>query len=75
MVKEDTRDFILRLPPELFKQLEREVKNQSTSRTKLVRKVLADYFYWKEHDSDLARDLNSESTKEVAPKARAATQK
>jgi metal-responsive CopG/Arc/MetJ family transcriptional regulator len=67
VVKEITRDFLLRLPPELFKQLEREVKVQKSSRTKLVRKVLADYLNWKEDDRDLDRDLKSERAKEVAP--------
>jgi len=75
MVKEDTRDFILRLPPELFKQLEREVKVQKSSRTKLVRKVLTDYLNEKLTDRDFERDFASESRGEVAPKAKAATQK
>ncbi len=75
MVKEITRDFILRLPPELFKQLEREVKIQKSSRTKLVRQVLADYLNGEELDRDFERDFKSESATEVAPKARAATQK
>jgi metal-responsive CopG/Arc/MetJ family transcriptional regulator len=75
MVKEDTRDFILRLPPELFKQLEREVKIQRSSRTKLVRQVLAEYLRGKELDRDFERDFMSERTKEVAPKAKAATQR
>jgi metal-responsive CopG/Arc/MetJ family transcriptional regulator len=74
MVKEITRDFILRLPPELFKQLEREVKVQRSSRTKLVRQILTQYFNWKEDAHDLERDLKSERAKEVAPKARAAHQ-
>jgi len=74
VVKEITRDFLLRLPPELFKQLEREVKVQKSSRTKLVRKVLTDYLNWKEDDRDLERDLKSERAKEVAPKAKAAHQ-
>jgi len=74
MVKEITRDFILRLPPELFKQLEREVKVQRSSRTKLVRQVLAEYLSGKELDRDFERDFKSERAKEVAPKARAATQ-
>jgi hypothetical protein len=75
MVREITRDFILRLPPELFKQLEREVKVQRSSRTKLVREILTQYFNWKEDARDLERDLKSERAKEVAPKARAAAQK
>ena len=75
MVKEVTKDFILRLPPELFRQLEREVKIQKSSRTKLVRKVLAEYFNGKEVDRDFERDFRSESPKEVAPKAKAAGQK
>jgi len=75
MVKEITKDFILRLPPELFKQLEREVKVQRSSRTKLVRQVLTEYLNGKQLDRDFERDFNSESTKEVAPKAKAATQK
>ena len=74
MVKEITKDFILRLPPELFKQLEREVKVQRSSRTKLVRQVLTEYLNGKQLDRDFERDFNSESTKEVVPKARAATQ-
>jgi hypothetical protein len=75
MVKEVTKDFILRLPPELFRQLEREVKIQKSSRTKLVRKVLAEYLNGKEVDRDFERDFRSESPKEVAPKAKAAGQK
>jgi hypothetical protein len=75
MVKEVTRNFILRLPPELFKQLEREVKVQKSSRTKLVRKVLAEYLNGKELDRTFERDFASESRKEAAPKAKAATQK
>jgi metal-responsive CopG/Arc/MetJ family transcriptional regulator len=74
VVKEITNDFILRLPPELFKQLEREVKVQRSSRTRLVRQVLAEYLNGKELDRDLERDLKSERAKEVAPKARAAAQ-
>ncbi len=68
MAREVTRDFILRLPAELFEQLEWEVKSQRTSRTKLVRQALIEYF----DNRDLARDLKSENAKEVA---RAATQK
>ena len=75
MVKEVTKDFILRLPPELFRQLEREVKIQKSSRTKLVRKVLAEYLNGKELDRDFERDFRSESPKEAAPKAKAAGQK
>ena len=75
MVREITRDFILRLPPELFKQLEREVKVQKSSRTKLVRQVLTEYLNGKQLDRDFERDFKSESAKEVVPKARAATQK
>jgi metal-responsive CopG/Arc/MetJ family transcriptional regulator len=75
MVKEITEDFILRLPPELFKQLEREVKVQRSSRTKLVRQVLTEYLNGKQLDRDFARDFKSENAKEVAPKAKAATQK
>jgi metal-responsive CopG/Arc/MetJ family transcriptional regulator len=75
MVKEDTRDFILRLPPELFKQLEREVKVQKSSRTNLVRKVLTEYLNGKQLDRDFERDFRSESAKVVAPRAKAATQK
>ena len=75
MVKEITEDFILRLPPELFKQLEFEVKIQRSSRTKLVRQVLAEYLNGKALDRDFERDFRSESTKEVAPKAKAATQR
>jgi hypothetical protein len=75
MVKENTKDFILRLPPELFKQLEHEVKMQRSSRTKLVRQVLTEYLNGKQLDRDFERDFKSENTKEVAPKARAATQK
>jgi metal-responsive CopG/Arc/MetJ family transcriptional regulator len=75
VVKEITKDFILRLPPELFKQLEREVKVQRSSRTKFVRQVLTDYLNGKQLDRDFERDFKSESAKEVAPKARAATQK
>ena len=74
MVKEITKDFILRLPPELFKQLEREVKIQRSSRTKLVRQVLGEYLKGKELDRDFERDFKSESAREVAPKARAAAQ-
>lgn len=72
MVKEITRDFILRLPPELFKQLEREVKAQKSSRTKVVRQALSQYLNWNQDDRDIARDIKSESAKEAA---RAATQK
>ena len=75
MVKEITKDFILRLPPELFKQLEREVKTQRTSRTKLVRQALSEYLNGKALDRDFERDFKSENAAEVAPKARAATQK
>lgn len=75
MVKEVTKDFILRLPPELFRQLEREVKVQKSSRTKLVRKALTEYLNGKLLDRDFERDFRSESSKEVALKARAATQK
>ncbi len=75
MVKEITKDFILRLPPELFKQLEREVKIQKSSRTKLLRQILAEYLNGKELDRDLERDLRSERAKEAAPKARAASHK
>jgi hypothetical protein len=75
MVKEVTKDFILRLPPELFRQLEREVKVQKSSRTKLVRKVLTEYLNGKLIDRDFERDFRSESSKEVAPKAKAAAQK
>jgi len=71
MAREVTRDFILRLPEELFKQLEREVKSQRTSRTELVRQALAQYLNWKQDDRDLERDLKSETAKEVP---RAATQ-
>jgi metal-responsive CopG/Arc/MetJ family transcriptional regulator len=73
MVKEITRDFVLRLPLSLFKQLEREVKVQRSSRTKLVRQVLTEYLNGKQLDRDFERDFESE--KEVASKARAATQK
>jgi len=65
VVKESTKDFILRLPPELFKQLEREVKVQRSSRTKLVRQVLTEYLNGKQLDRDLERDLKSERAKEV----------
>jgi metal-responsive CopG/Arc/MetJ family transcriptional regulator len=75
MVKEVTKDFILRLPPELFRQLEREVKVQKSSRTKLVREVLTEYLNGKLTDRDFERDFRSESSKDVAPKAKAATQK
>ena len=75
MVKEITKDFILRLPPALFKQLEREVKTQKSSRTKLVRQVLAEYLNGRELDRDFERDFKSESTTGVTPKARTATQK
>jgi hypothetical protein len=75
MVKEITRDFILRLPLPLFKQLEREVKVQRSSRTKLVRQLLTEYLNGKQLDRDFERDFRSESAKEVAPKAKAATQK
>jgi metal-responsive CopG/Arc/MetJ family transcriptional regulator len=75
MVKEVTKDFILRLPPELFRQLEREVKVQKSSRTKLVRKALTEYLNGKQTDRDFERDFRSERTKEVAPKAKAATHK
>jgi hypothetical protein len=75
MVKEVTKDFILRLPPELFRQLQREVKVQKSSRTKLVREVLTEYLNGKLTDRDFERDFRSESSKEVAPKAKAATQK
>jgi len=75
MVREDTKDFILRLPVELFKQLEREVKIQKSSRTKLVRKVLSDYLNEMQYNRDLSRDLASERAKEVPLKAKAATQK
>jgi hypothetical protein len=74
MVKEDTRDFILRLPVELFNQLEREVKVQRSSRTKLVRQVLAEYLNGKALDRDFERDFKSEKPKEVALKAKAAHQ-
>jgi hypothetical protein len=74
MVKEVTKDFILRLPLELFRQLEREVKVQKSSRTKLVRKALTEYLNGKLLDRDFERDFRSESSKEVAPKAKAATQ-
>jgi len=74
MVKEITKEFILRLPPALFKQLEREVKVQRSSRTKLVRQVLAEYLNGKDLDRDFERDFKSESPK-GAPKARAATEK
>lgn len=72
MVKEITKDFILRLPPELFKQLEREVKIQRSSRTKLVRQVLTEYLRGKEVDRDFERDFKNERLKEVALKAKAA---
>jgi len=75
MVKEITEDFILRLPPELFKQLEHEVKIQKSSRTKLVRQVLVEYLNGKELDRDFERDFKSEKPKEVALKAKAATQR
>lgn len=71
MAREVTRDFLLRLPPELFRELEREAKNEGSSRTKLVRKALIEYF----DKRDLVGDLMSERAKELAPKARAATQK
>jgi hypothetical protein len=74
MVKEITRDFILRLPLPLFKQLEREVKIQRSSRTKLVRQVLTEYLRGKEVDRDFERDFKSEKPKEVAQKAKAAHQ-
>jgi metal-responsive CopG/Arc/MetJ family transcriptional regulator len=70
--KEITRDFLLRLPPELFKELEREAKVQRSSRTKLVRKALTEYLNGKQLDRDLERDLRSERAKEAA---RVATQK
>jgi len=75
MVKEVTKDFLLRLPLELFKQLEREVKVQKSSRTNLVRKALTEYLNGKRIDRDFERDFRSERLKEVAPKAKAATQK
>lgn len=75
MVKEVTKDFILRLPPELFRQLEREVKVQKSSRSKLVRRVLTEYLNGKLLDRDFERDFRSENSKEVAPKAKAATQR
>ena len=62
MAVEITRDFLLRLPPELFRELAREAKAQGASRTKLVRKALIEYF----DNRDLARDLKSENAKEVA---------
>jgi metal-responsive CopG/Arc/MetJ family transcriptional regulator len=71
MAREVTRDFLLRLPPELFRELEREAKSQGTNRTQLVRKALFEYF----DKRDLVGDLMSERAKELAPKARAATQK
>ena len=74
MVKEITRDFILRLPLPLFKQLEHEVKIQKSSRTRLVRKVLAEYLNEKLTDRDFERDFRSERTKAVALKAKAAHQ-
>jgi hypothetical protein len=72
MVKEITKNFILRLPLPLFKQLEHEVKIQRSSRTKLVRQVLIDYLNSKEVDRDFERDFRSEKPKEVALKAKAA---
>jgi len=74
MVKEITKDFILRLPLPLFKQLEREVKVQKSSRTKLVRKVLAEYLNEKLTDRDFERDFRSDSARMVTPKAKAAHQ-
>ena len=71
MVKEITRNFLLRLPPELFRDLEREAKVQRSNRTKLVRKALVEYLNGKQLDRDLERDLRSESAKEAA---RVATQ-
>jgi metal-responsive CopG/Arc/MetJ family transcriptional regulator len=75
MVKEVTKDFVLRLPTELFRQLEREVKVQKSSRTKLVRQALTEYLNGRLTDRDFERDFRSESSKELAPKAKAATQK
>jgi Ribbon-helix-helix protein, copG family len=75
VVKEITKDFLLRLPPELFKRLEREVKVQRSGRTKLVRQVLTEYLNGKELDRDFERDFKSESAKEIASKARAASPK
>lgn len=72
MTKEITRDFLLRLPPELFRDLEREAKVQRSNRTKLVRKALLEYLNGKHLDRDLERDLRSERAKEAA---RVATQK
>jgi metal-responsive CopG/Arc/MetJ family transcriptional regulator len=74
MAKEETKDFILRLPVELFKRLEREVKIQKTSRTRLVRKALCDYLNVTQSDRDLVLDLFSERAKEVSLRAKAATQ-
>ena len=74
MVKEITKDFILRLPLPLFKQLGREVKIQRSSRTKLVRQVLTEYLRGKEVDRDFERDFKSEKPKEVALRAKAAHQ-
>jgi hypothetical protein len=72
VAKEITRDFLLRLPPELFKELEREAKVQRSNLTKFVRKVLTEYLNGKQFDRDLERDLRSERAKEAA---RVATQR
>jgi hypothetical protein len=66
MAKEVTRDLLLRLPVELFKQLEREVKIQRSNRTKLVRQALTEYLNGKQLDRDFERDFKSESAKEAA---------
>jgi hypothetical protein len=75
MVREDTKDFILRLPVELFRQLEREVRLQKSNRTKVVRKALSEYLIGQQLARDLELDFKSERAKEMAPKAKAATQR
>ncbi len=45
-----TKGFILRLPAELLKRLDRETKLQKSNRTEVVRQALRDYLNGKEFD-------------------------
>ena len=55
MPKEVTKEFLLRLPKELFKQLDREVKSQKSNRTQVTREALENYLNGKQLERDLEK--------------------
>jgi predicted HicB family RNase H-like nuclease len=55
MAKETTKSFTMRIPPELFRRLNKEAKLQKKSRTQLVRSIVDRYVTDREMERDYDR--------------------